>query len=60
MDENIYLFNWRVFTYIANFHKYALSALSLINKSMKKWMSTVKVREFPEFGELQPYVMAKR
>ena len=37
---------------IANFHRHALSAVSLINKSMKNSMSTVKVREFPEFGEL--------
>ena len=39
-------------TPIANFHGHALSAVSLINKSMKNSMSTVKVREFPEFGEL--------
>ena len=38
--------------FIANFHGHALSAVSLINKSMKNSMSTVKVREFPEFGEL--------
>ena len=45
---------------MANFHGHALSALSLINKSMKKSMSTVKVREFPEFGEIQPCVKANR
>ena len=38
---------------IANFHGHALSALPLINKSMKKSITTVNVREFPEFGKLQ-------
>ena len=56
----IYLFNTRVFTYIANCHGHALSARSLINKSMKKSMATVKVREFPEFGELQLCVIDNR
>ena len=46
--------------YIANFHGHALSALSLIKKSMKKSMSTVNVREFPEFDELQLCVIANR
>ena len=45
---------------IANFHGHALSVLSLIKKSMKKSMSTVKVREFPEFGEHQLCVIANR
>ena len=45
---------------IANFHAHALSAVSLINKSMKKSMSPVKVREFPEFGELHLCVIANR
>ena len=45
---------------IANFHGHTISALSLINESMKKSMSTVKVREFPEFGELQLCVIANR
>ena len=45
---------------IANFHGHALSAVSLINKSMKKSMSPVKVREFPEFGELHLCVIANR
>ena len=37
---------------IANFHGHALSAFSLINKSIKIPMSTEKVRGFPEFGKL--------
>ena len=45
---------------IANFHGHALSVLSLIKKSMKKSMSTVKAREFPEFGEHQLCVIANR
>ena len=45
---------------IANFHGHTLSAVSLINKSMKKSMSPVKVREFPEFGELHLCVIANR
>ena len=45
---------------IANFHRHALSAVSLINKSMKNSMSTVKVPEFPEFGELKLCVIANR
>ena len=51
---NIY---WKT---IANFHGHALSVLSLIKKSMKKSMSTVKAREFPEFGELQLCVIVNR
>ena len=47
-------------TIIANFHGHALSAVSLINKSMKKSMSPVKVWEFPEFGELHLCVIANR
>ena len=45
---------------IANFHGHALSAVSLMNKSMKKSMSPVKVREFPEFGEFHLCVIANR
>ena len=47
-------------SHIANFQGHALSAHSLIKKSMKKSMSTVSVREFPEFGELQLCVIANR
>ena len=46
--------------FIANFHGHALSVPSLIKKSMKKSMSTVKAREFPEFGELKLCVIANR
>ena len=49
-----------LFPYIANFHGHALSILSLIKKSMRKSMSTVKAREFPEFGEHQLCVIANR
>ena len=45
---------------IANFHGHALSALTLMNKSTKKSITTVNVREFPEFGELQLCVIANR